>query len=189
MGFRDLFKSNFARIAENTTKYYLELKTSYGNRFSDEICLLATAGVLDAQNYVFVEHSIDIDTIIDMAKRAVSENEEAGIYTILKAYGLLSAYKPVLKRATELFELQRDPLFQFILSLEVALFIVDNPRFSSSDIGLACCKKANTISNAIRKTKKKYRGEGLFALAVARFMESPEFQQVRKQLGIKRIKT
>lgn len=158
MGLRDLFKSNFARIAENTTKYYLELRTNYGSRFSDEISLLATAGVLDAQNYIFVEHSIEIDTIIDMARKAVSQEGN---------------------------EFEQDPLFNFIFNLEVALFTVDNPRFSSSDIELACFKKANTISNAIRKSKEKYGGEARFALAVGTLMESPEFRQVRKQLGIK----
>ena len=158
MGLRDLFKSNFARIAENTTKYYLELKTNCGNRFCDEIFLLATAGVLDAQNYIFVEHSIEIDTIIDMARKAVSQEGN---------------------------EFEQDPLFNFIFSLEVALFTVDNPRFSSSDIELACFKKANTISNAIRKSKEKYGDEARFALVVGTLMESPEFRQVRKQLGIK----
>jgi len=82
-------------------------------------------------------------------------------------------------------EFEQDPLFNFIFSLEVALFTVDNPRFSSSDIELACFKKANTISNAIRKSKEKYGGEARFALVVGTLMESSEFRQVRKQLGIK----
>lgn len=181
-----MFKSNFARIAENTTKYYLELKTNYGNKFSDEAFLLVTAGVLDAQNYIFVEHSIGIDTIIDVARKAVSQKEkELTNYRRLKIQETLSSYKTALKLLTEGNEFEQDPLFNFIFSLEVALFAVDNPRFSSYDIELACFKKANTISNAIRKTKEKYGGEARFALVVATFMESPEFQQVRKQLGIK----
>ncbi len=181
-----MFKSNFARIAENTTKYYLELKTNYGSRFSDEICLLATAGVLDAQNYIFIEHSIEIDSIIDMARKAVSQKEqELTNYRGLKVQETLSSYKAFTKLFTESNELEQDPLFNFIFSLEVALFAVDNPRFSSSDIELACFKKATTISNAIRKTKEKYRGEAQFGLVVTTFMESPEFRQVRKQLGIK----
>ena len=181
-----MFKSNFARIAENTTKYYLELKTNYGNKFSDEASLLVTAGVLDAQNYIFVEHSIGIDTIIDVARKAVSQKEkELTNYRRLKIQETLSSYKTSLKLLTEGNEFEQDPLFNFIFSLEVALFTVDNPRFSSSDIELACFKKATTISNAIRKTKEKYRGEAQFGLVVTTFMESPEFRQVRNQLGIK----
>ena len=36
-----IFKSNFTKIAENTTKYYLELKNRYYNKFENEISLLA----------------------------------------------------------------------------------------------------------------------------------------------------
>jgi len=185
MGLQDLFKSNFARIAENTTKYYLELKTNYGNRFSDEASLLATAGVLDAQNYVFTEHSIALDTIIDIALKAVSQGEkELTDYRRLKAQETLSSYKDFLSLLAEESEFERDPLFNFIFSFEVALFKVDNPRFSSSDIELACFKKANTISNAIRKARERYGGGELFASVTSAFMDSPEFQTYRKQLGI-----
>jgi len=181
-----LFKSNFARIAENTTEYYLELKTNYGSKFSDEASLLATAGVLDAGNYIFTEHSINVDTIIDMAKKAVSQKEkELTNYRRLKVQETLSYTGEAFWRLLpEENEFEQDPLFNFIFSLEIALFKVDNSRFSSSDIELACFKKANTISNAIRKTKEKCGGGGRFALVVSGFMDSPEFQPVRKQLGI-----
>lgn len=46
-------ESNFTLIAENTTKYYLELRKNYKDRFNDEVSLLATAGILDAQFYIF----------------------------------------------------------------------------------------------------------------------------------------
>ena len=187
MGLRDLFKSNFARIAENTTKYYLELKTNYSNKFSDEIFLLATAGVLDAQNYIFEEHSIEIDTIIDMARKAVSQEQEnrLSVFRRLMMQERLSSKRDILKHFGD-FELAHDPLFDFIFSLEVALFTIDKPFFSSpSDVQLSCFKKANTISNVIRRTKEKYGGEALFTLVVAKFMESPQFEPIRKQLGIK----
>ena len=106
-------------------------------------------------------------------------------YIRLKVQQTMSSHEGLLKLLTEGNEFEEDPLFNFIFSLEVALFRVDNPRFSSSDIELACFKKANTISNATRKTKEKYEGEARFISVVASFMESPEFRQVRKQLGIK----
>ena len=34
------FKTNFSVIAENTTKYYMELKNSYKGRFPDDASLL-----------------------------------------------------------------------------------------------------------------------------------------------------
>ena len=68
-----LSKNNYALIAENTTKYYLELTRNYSNRFDDEVTLLTTTGVLGAQTYVFIESSIDIDTISHIARDVVSK--------------------------------------------------------------------------------------------------------------------
>ncbi len=187
MGFLGLFKSNFARIAENTTKYYLELKNNYGHRFKDEASLLAAAGALDAQNYIFLEHSIDVDTMVAWAKQAVSQEQEnkLSVFRRLMMQERLSSKRDILKHFGD-FELAHDPLFDFIFSLEVALFTIDKPFFSSpSDVQLSCFKKANTISNAIRRTKEKYGGEALFTLVVSKFMESPQFEPIRKQLEIK----
>ena len=46
MGFLNPFKSNYTLIAENTTKYYVELTKNHKDRFSDEASLLATAGAI-----------------------------------------------------------------------------------------------------------------------------------------------
>ncbi len=180
-----MFKSNFARIAENTAKYYLELKTNYGDRFSDETSLLATAGVLDAQNYVFAEQSLDTGRIIDMAKKALSqEGKELNEYKKAKVQATMSSFDSLVKYLSEEDELEQDPLFNFVFNLEVAIFSVDNPYFSSSDIELACFKKANTISNAVRKARGKYKGEAVFASVTTHFMKSPEFKPTRRLLGI-----
>ena len=48
MGFLGLFKSNFTRIAENTTKYYLELIRNYSNKFDDEVTLSWRLNAADA---------------------------------------------------------------------------------------------------------------------------------------------
>jgi hypothetical protein len=188
MGLQDLFKSNFARIAENTTKYYLELKTNYGDKFSGEASLLATAGVLDTQNYVFTEHSIGLDTLIDMAKKAVSQKgEELTDYRRLKAQEFFTrpgGFREAFIRLSAEKEFEQDPLFNFVFSLEVVLFKVDNPKFLISDIEFACFKKASTIANTIWKTKEKYRDGGLFVSVTSSFMNSPDFQTYRKQLGI-----
>ena len=185
MGFL-FFKSNFTLIAENTTKYYLELQSRYENRFTDNTSLLGTAGALDAQNYIFVEHSIEIDTIIDMAKKALSrEGKELNEYKKAKVRATMSSLDDFVNYLSKEDELEQNPLFNFVFNLEVAIFSIDSPYFSNYDIELACFKKANAISNAIQKTMEKYVSGGRFASVTSAFMKSPEFQQVRKELGIK----
>lgn len=183
MGLNYLFKSNFVRVAENTTKYYIELKNVYNDKFNDEASLLATAGVLDSQNYVLRDLSINIDTIIELAKKAVS-SKELTIYRKLLIQEA-SANKALINLLTEGSNLEQYPLFNFVFDLEVLLFIIDNPQFSRSDIELACFKKVNAISDAIRKTEKKYRSEAQVALVTKMFIESPELLLYRNQLGIK----
>jgi len=191
MGLRDLFKSNFVRIAENTTKYYLELTRNYGNRFDDEVALLTTVGALDAQTYVFVEGSIDLDTISYIAKQAVSKEElELTSYQKMASYAELKKLKAKslvdkIISSGEKDELYEDTLFNFIFSLEVEIFTVDSPRFSRSAIEIACYDKDNTIFKAIRKAKERYKREVPFAVATANLMDSPKFETIRKQLGIK----
>jgi len=195
MGLRDLFKSNFARIAENTTKYYLELTRNYSSRFDDEVTLLATAGILDAQVYIFAERSIELETILAMARAAVSSEEasfDISTYEIVAMGERSRKYRRKRSSAAavefligEEAKFEEDPLFNFIFSLEVELFTVDSPEFSHPAIERACYEKANTIFKAIRRTKEKYHGKDLFAKATANFMELPQSQQVRKQLGIK----
>jgi hypothetical protein len=191
MGFLGLFKSNFTRIAENTTKYYLELTRNYGNRFDDEVALLTKVGALDTQTYVFVEGSIDLDTISYIAKQAVSKEElELTSYQKMASHAELKKLKakpPVDKiiSSEEKDELYEDTLFNFIFSLEVEIFAVDSPEFSRSAIELACYEKAGTILKAICRMVNKYRGERLFTLATANLMDSPKFEAVRKQLGIR----
>ena len=187
-----LFKSNFTRIAENTTKYYIELTRNYSNRFDDEVTLLTTAGVLDAQTYVFVERSIDLDTISYIAKQAVLKEEFAptsyqkmASQAFLKRFCAKSLIDKIVSSSAEKDELEKDTLFNFIFSLEVEIFTVDSPEFSRSAIELACYEKADTILKAIRRMMNKYNGERLFTIATVNLMDSPKFEAIRKQLGIK----
>lgn len=69
------YDSNFALIAENTTKYYLELK-KYSHRFSNEVSLLAAAGIVDAQFYILANQQMTVMDILDMARKSVEANDE-----------------------------------------------------------------------------------------------------------------
>jgi hypothetical protein len=192
MGLIGLFKSNFTRIAENTTKYYLELNRNYSSRLDDEVALLTTTGVLDAQTYVFIEGSIDLDTISYIAKQAVSKEElELTSYQKMASHAELKKLKAKslvdkITSSGEKDELYEDTLFNFIFSLEVEIFTVDSPKFSRSALELACYEKADTIQKAINRMKKIYKGEKLFTLATISFMDSPRFEAIREQLGIKK---
>ena len=63
-------ESNLTPIAEITTKFYLELEKNYRELFADQTGLLATAGILDAQWYVF-SGQINANEIIDIAKETI----------------------------------------------------------------------------------------------------------------------
>ena len=67
---------NFTLDAANITKYYLELTRNYNDIFKCEANLLATAGLLNAQGYVFTDQVGPVQ-ILDMAKKSVLAKEEA----------------------------------------------------------------------------------------------------------------
>lgn len=196
MKLSDLLKSNFTRIAENTTKYYLELTRFNGDRFPSEAALLATAGVLDAHEYVFIEGSISLETIIDMARRAVEIGDDAStshlktisdrFVSLMVRQGRSLAYTlSHLPKGVDEFE--RDPLFNVVFDLEVAIFTAESPRLPLVQVQEACFSKATSMSKAIQNTRSRYKGDALFASATANFMDStePNLWTIREQLGIR----
>jgi len=69
-------ESNSTFIAENTTKYYLELSKNYSDRFGSDASLLATAGILDAQGYIFIQQKINPQEIINMASTSIETKND-----------------------------------------------------------------------------------------------------------------
>jgi len=65
----------FTLVAARVTKYYLEITRNYKDRLNDEVTILASAGLLEAQDYI--EQKISLSQIIDMAKKSVLVKEEA----------------------------------------------------------------------------------------------------------------
>jgi len=61
-------ESNCTLIASMTTKYYLQLKRSYGSSFPDETALLSMAGILDANGYIFGLGNVTVAQVIAVAK-------------------------------------------------------------------------------------------------------------------------
>ena len=194
------FKTNFSLIAENTTKYYMELQTRYKGRFPDHASLLATAGVLDAQNYIFPSSpKIDITDVIELARRCTAKdpNHIPIRVPIRKDIRFSEARKRYRRGKSSLADLFvgsedstgppecTDELFDFVFRLELLLFRVDNTRFSAFHIEEACRSKHKTIEKAITGTMKKYNvGKGIFAQATTTFMDDVSLQSVRNRLRI-----
>ena len=194
------FKSNFTFIAENTTKFYLELERSYKTKFTDRASLLATAGVLDAYYYIFKVKNpqITIEDIVELARDSTRHDEDhppmRELISFQKRFtdykhGRASAIDMIVgddegKSSVERTELA-DDLFDFVYKLEMTIFMVDNSRMSPSRIEEACQDKYKTIEKAIIKTINKHKaGKGKFARTTKLLMKSVMFKQTRQKLGI-----
>jgi hypothetical protein len=194
------FKTNYSLIAENTTKFYMELTTRYKDRFPEDASLLAAAGVLDAQNYIFPSPpQIDIMDVIELARKCTAKDEDYVPMRKLIQYSdniqryKMQRYRDHKSSVADLlsFEYSEEPpectdeVFDFVFGLELLLFKVDNKRFSPYEIREACCRKYKTIEKAITRTIKKYDvGKGIFARATTTFMEDVSLEAVRNSLGI-----
>jgi len=189
------FKTNFSLIAENTTKYYMELTTRYKERFPDDASLLATAGILDAQNYIFPPSpKIDITDVIELARRCTLKGEDyIPIRKLIRYYYNRQRYHDYKSYLLDLLSSEdsieppecTDEVFDFVFGLEVLLFKVDNKLFSPPDIEEACRSKCKTIEKAITRTMKKYKvGQGILARATKGFMEDSSLEPLRNRLGI-----
>jgi len=188
------FKTNFSLIAENTTKFYMELITRYRERFPDDASLLATAGILDARNYVFSSPpQIEITDIIELARKCTAKGK--GYIPIRKSIQYsdnIQRYRDHKSSVADLLSFEysngspecTDEVFDFVFGLELFIFKADS-KFSPFDIEEACRTKHKTIEKAITGTMKKYHiGKGVFALATTRFMEDISQESLRNSLGI-----
>lgn len=190
------FQNNYSFVAENATKYYVELNSRYKNRFKDEICLLATSGVLDAQNYVFASPPrINIEDIVHLAKESTNlDKSHVPIRRLISSEKATQGFFQGKKSGTDVFldyivhsenEFDcPDELFDFVFGIELLIFGVDT-GYSSTTIREACSKEINTIEKAIVKTIKGYKvGKGIFAQSTTAFMDSKIYQSKRLNLGI-----
>lgn len=80
---------NFQVIARMTTFYYKYLNENFKERFKDNASILATAGVLDAQHYVFVDKRIKIEQIVELANRHDGDHESSLINFMVEFESLL----------------------------------------------------------------------------------------------------
>lgn len=189
------FKTNFSLIAENTTKFYMELTTRYRERFPDDAALLTTAGILDARNYVFSSPpQIEITDIIELARKCTAKGENyTPIRKLIRSSEMIQKHRQRKLSAYEILASYddseespecTDEVFDFVFGLEMLLFKADT-KFSPFDIEEACRTKHKTIEKAITGTMKKYNvGKGAFARATTTFMEDVSQEPLRNRLGI-----
>ena len=188
-------KTNFSLIAENTTKYYMELKGRYKERFADDASLLAAAGVLDAQNDIFPSPpKIDITDVMELARKCTAKDEDyIPMRKLIQYSDNTRRYRDHKSSSGDLLSFEysegppecTDEVFDFVFGLELLLFEVDNKRFSPQAIEEACRSKYKTIEKAITQTMKKYKvGQGILARATTAFMENSSLEPLRNRLGI-----
>jgi len=189
------FKTNYSLIAENTTKFYMELITRYKDRFPDDVSLLATAGVLDARHYVFPSPpQIDITDIIELAQKSTAKDEgHISMRRLIQYSAPLQRYREHKSSVADLLSFEysegspecTDEVFDFVFGLELLIFKADTTKLSPFAIEEACQRKYRTIEKAIAETMKKYSvGKGRFARATTAFMEDVSLEAVRNSLGI-----
>jgi len=143
---------NVTIIAKKTTMYYLELSKNYRQRFRNEACLLAAAGVFDAQVYIFLSKNIEISEIVELAEEVVAD--------------------------------ENDFFTEFIVRLEAKIFAVETPELSLTAIDEVLQEEKPRIHKEIQRVRKEYKRDPFIAKEVQAFMESPNFSQMRDQLGI-----
>jgi len=189
------FKTHFSLIAENTTKFYMELTTRYRERFPDDASLLAAAGVLDAQNYIFPSPpKIDITDVMELARKCTAKDEDyIPMRKLIQYSDNTRRYRDHKSSIGDLLSFEysegppecTDEVFDFVFGLELLLFEVDNKRFSPQAIEEACRSKYKTIEKAITQTMKKYKvGQGILARATTAFIENSSLEPLRNRLGI-----
>ena len=126
---------------------------NYRQRFRNEACLLAAAGVFDAQVYIFMNKNIEISEIVELAEKVVAD--------------------------------ENDLLTEFIVRLEAKMFTVDTPELTQEIVENSCQEEKPRIHKEIQRVRKEYKREPFIAKEVQAFMESPNFSEMRDQLGIR----
>ena len=182
MPFPTPWKDNYAIVAENTTKFYVELQRNYADRFPDETSLLAAAGVCDAAAYVFGERTVSADDIVEIAEAVIDKRSAVQLQRMEDKLQRIGAGK--MPPGDLLLDKHSSPLTDFVAGLEVKLFAVESPRLSESDIVGAVVSKYETIAKVVAKTTDKYTSESQFASNVKALMESPDYAGLRARLGI-----
>lgn len=158
-------RDSYNNEAAKTTKYYLELKKNYHDRFNDEASLLAATGILNLrvarssfiEGQEYLDKIVSLTQVVNLAKKSVLAKEGT--------------------------------LVDFIINLEIELFKgIYASEFDISEIVESCFEKKRDITYVVQKVKKEYVGESDFSSETSNFMEHSNFRSYREALGINELK-
>ncbi|MCK4863137.1 MAG: hypothetical protein KAS25_02525 [Dehalococcoidales bacterium] len=158
-------RDSYTNEAAKTTKYYLELRNNYRNRFNDEASLLAAAGILNLkvarssflEGQEYLDKIVSLTQVINIAKRSVLAKEHT--------------------------------LVEFIINLEIELFKgIYASEFDISEITESCFEKKKDITSIVQKVNSEYTGESDYSSEISNFMEHSNFRSYREALGINELK-
>ena len=118
---------------------------------------------------------------------------EAGL---LAAAGVLDAHVYIFMNKTiecsDIVELaekvvadKNELLTEFIVRLEVKMLAVDSPEFSREMVENCCQEEKPRIHKEIQRVQKEYKCDPFITKEVQAFMESPNFSEMRDQLGVR----
>jgi hypothetical protein len=87
-------ESNLTLTATWTMRCYMQLMRAYGERFPDETSLLAMAGIMDANVYVFITGELEPEQVMKLAEETKGEENRLYEFMVRFAALLMSVHEP-----------------------------------------------------------------------------------------------
>ena len=91
----------------------------------------------------------------------------------------------IVELAEKIVADENDLLTEFIVRLEAKMFAVDTPELTQEMVENSCQEEKPRIHKEIQRVQKEYKRDPFIAKEVQAFMESPNFSEMRNQLGIR----
>jgi len=83
----------------------------------------------------------------------------------------------------------QDRMYEFLIRFEALYLSVDETRFSGEEVLETCRSEAEAIRRSIERTTASYRGEPMIVNGVHTMMSSPQFLQLRQEVGVATIRS
>ena len=106
---------------------------------------------------------------------------DAQVYIFLKEDIEISE---IVELAEKAIADEGDFLTEFIVGLEAKILAVDTPELPPELVTSSCQEEKPRIHEEIQRVQKDYRPDEFITKEVRAFMESPNFSEMREQLGI-----
>jgi len=84
---------------------------------------------------------------------------------------------------------EQDRMYEFLIRFEALYLSVDETRFSGEEVLETCRSEAEAIRRSIERTTASYKGEPMIVNGVHTMMSSPQFLQLRQEVGVATIRS